>query len=433
MAYLKLAFSIVVCALLFAIPTESHSQMINTFFGPFHVRSNEFKQLACALKRSRTTFFFSNLDDIYYFIFHKIYLQIEFDKDTVEYASCYSPRIYTDDTRRTQCKATFHHILHPDIVSIFSPDRLYIKVPTNMSIKFPFNFHAFRIQTLRCIVRALHISSLVYNTGAEKRDYELAIESSYAKNISHFNDAVLVRCGIFLGFFRPARYEVKHAYKSKTATSRFVFDPSDILVETTQRYQARFACLIGFIAFGGWPVLLVACLGCVLFYLFEQKILIRWRVFSDYTRTLQNDLDICNIQNLASLETLLINSRTTVPCPFNNKVFLLDNGRILMLCTIRLYERNNEIIDRAFASQASSPVRLVNLDQVFNVSEYGIALNSSSTYDIMTSYIKWPSGGDPNEQYVWLLNILLTNNGEYRFRYVKMNVYSFVTVNLVSI
>jgi hypothetical protein len=171
----------------------------------------------------------------------------------------------------------------------------------------------------------------------------------------------------------------------------------------------------------------------VLFYLFERKILIRWRVFSDYTRTLQNDLDICNIQNLASLETLLTNPRTTVPCPFNNKVFLLDNGRILMLCTIRLYERNNEIIDRAFASQASSPVRLVNLDQVFNVSEYGIALNSSSTYDIMTSYIKWPSGGDPNEQYVWLLNILLTNNGEYRFRYVKMNVYSFVTVNLVSI
>ncbi|CAF4207622.1 unnamed protein product, partial [Rotaria sordida] len=249
----------------------------------------------------------------------------------------YSPRIYTDDRKRTPCIATFHKVLHPDIAAIFFPGRLYVKVPTNISIKFPFDFTAFSTKTLRCIVRALGISPFEYNTMTEKQDYRLVIESSYEKNIIYFNDVVLVQCGIFVGYLKPSKYEVRKAYRSKRESYSFEFDYYDFIFDAVQIYRARFACFLGFIAYGGCLALLLAYLGCLLFYLLEKKILIRWRVFSHYSRALQDELDRCNIKNLASLETLY-NGVTTDWCPFNSRVFLLDNGRIIMLSYVFLDE-----------------------------------------------------------------------------------------------
>jgi hypothetical protein len=244
--YVPLSIAIVTIAI--ALSLECHTKIINTYLGPFHIRADEFIELAQAFNESRTSFLYTSWNEFRHFIYHKIYLQVELGQENIEYKPDYPPRVYEDAEKRKGLIATFHHVLHLNAVTLFHPNRVFIKMPA-YPIKLPFQFSAFSIKTLRCVVRELNVAPVTYISWPDKQDYVSYIRNRYENNYAHFNEVALVRCGIFVGFFIRPKTHIEKAYASMlSSASWFEFKRYDIALDVTRPYRAYAASTMGFIA-----------------------------------------------------------------------------------------------------------------------------------------------------------------------------------------
>ncbi|CAF1339181.1 unnamed protein product [Rotaria sp. Silwood1] len=194
---------------------QCHKRIYNAWMGPFHINLDQF---ATELKtytefRYNTRPFFSR-----WFSFDYEYLQIELDEDMIDQDMTKTFRVFNGQHSYEKLLYTFNHVRESVIDHNYN--KLYIKMPSNKQSYFhrrlSYNFQAFNIHTLRCIVRQLDISPMQYLQWNEKTTYIQAIEQIYNQNPTLFNIKVILKCGIYLlNRIHPPTFTIHHSVQNE--------------------------------------------------------------------------------------------------------------------------------------------------------------------------------------------------------------------------
>ncbi|UJR24538.1 hypothetical protein I4U23_005913 [Adineta vaga] len=221
---MKFIISLLLCS--FAVLAfRLHIKTYNLLYGPFHVNLNNI--YSCHQQYM----------DESYWSFYAEYLELELGEDQIEDG----PLLYTyhyfhpyrnpsgvfRKVKKIESDSSFTRLFESGlkmkvkisdgdereiILDIFSL-KLYIKLPTIYSSKYhsrhSYRFHLYSIDTLRCIMHKLNEIKRSKNpTWIDKLPYVSYIEEMYSKDPTTFNEAIVRKCGIFIGYLYKPRGEL---------------------------------------------------------------------------------------------------------------------------------------------------------------------------------------------------------------------------------
>ncbi|CAF3048726.1 unnamed protein product, partial [Rotaria sp. Silwood2] len=220
------------------------NQLYNIWNGPFSMNLEQFRN---HLETNYNFLGFKAFASWHSFLFQPEYLQVELGIDAIDSNSKHSFSVFSDHDSQRFPIYRFERVVQSSIDT--SKMTLYIKFATNgqpySQLQYPYRFESFQIKTLRCIVKCVGIPVKEFLNWPEKIIYVENIEKIYKQNVSLFNEKVIKKCGILLGYLYVPSNEVTykvdgHSYYGLTENVR-AFDASSSYISYFPH------CLLGFV------------------------------------------------------------------------------------------------------------------------------------------------------------------------------------------
>ncbi|CAF2115355.1 unnamed protein product [Rotaria magnacalcarata] len=376
---------------------QLHIRIYNSIFGPFHFNLIDFAQHVNAYQNNYS--YVSLLG-------RKEYVQLELGENMfLDPISKYAIiKQYFDRITRNYHIATYKRIRKPSI---------YVKLPTASQSRYhtrlPFHFKSYTIRTLQCIVRSLPSNSAdTYQTWVEKSEYVRYIDDQYTKNSTEFNEAVLTKCGVLIGYLYRPKGEIVF-----TASNQYQFATEDLALNMTHQYFSPYLYVI---------------LGLIFMWLFLKSLFYLMRYLSirlrcDYLHkagilswplkllpSVAEELWLLNIdgslfEQLIKLDEYLERSEHK----YNNRLAIIENDEhYLFVVLLRISLDEN--ID---ADDKSSPFIICPVTDIHKITYY-----QGIYYGLDESLLPWPISANYVENYsTWLHDILMEISEVYRTRY----------------
>jgi len=338
------------------------------------------------------------------FFFQSEYIQIELGKNVINQSTKNTLRVFYGHHSYGKLLYTFNRVQEPTIDT--QDMTLFVKFASHEQSysqkRYSYHFQSFNINTLRCIVEQLAISSTEFMRWPEKSIYIERIEQIYNKNPEVFNRKVIRKCGILIGYlYRPRNEYVypadSYEYHQFSKHVR-VFDASSSYIP----YMSY--VLVG---------LFIYFLLVFVVHLIRDNIYLIYQSRSTIHPSIQKQMTESNINSLENLDNLLLN--TTYENNHYDRLFIV-RGKYLIMFMIDLHENNEEILRRFYENP---PLTIIPIDMITSVRKNCIMLDD----DNYSRWIDFPirsysSRFDPSD---WLHRRLMILSDEYRYTYVTFS------------
>jgi hypothetical protein len=268
--------------------------------------------------------------------------------------------------------------------------------------RYSYRFQSFSINTLRCIVEQLTISSTEFMRWPEKSIYIEKIEQIYNKNPGVFNRRVIRKCGILIGYLYQPRNE-------------YVYPADSYEYHQFNKHVRVFDASSSYI-----PYMSYVLVGLFIYFLLKSVVhLVRDMIYLIYSSfsivhpSIQKQMTELNINSLENLDNLLLN--TTYENNHYDRLFIVRKEYLIMLM-IDLHENNEEILRRFWEK---SPLTIIPIDRISSVRQNCIMLDNNN----YSRWIDFPirsysSRFNPSD---WLHQRLMILSDDYRYTYVTFS------------
>ncbi|CAF1494059.1 unnamed protein product [Didymodactylos carnosus] len=375
----KYLFMMLITTILIAILLKCHTVVYNYLFGPFHMNIEQFQEYLKLYKTRNYSWTYS--------LFREDLIQIELGENQLE------NRNYREQYYFNKLISSYKMVKQIKIKSTLYPNNLYVRLPAKHNFyfnkKIPYKFHKFSIKTLRCIVK--NLNSYEYQSWLEKSDYIKFINEKYLNNSFEFNELVITKCGIYIGYL----------YSS----SSYTYYADDIVLNSSEPYLTE--VLFYLILFGCSIILwlLLISLFYLCSYLFTLQI-IKFKI------NLHHDVleyfHLLSVDHLKSFEELLFYHSSNIH--ESQQLFILDN--YIVLFKLNTKELNFYILQR-YVDQ--SPFCLIKINSVTWINTDGIYYKHNES----TRLIRWPG----QSYHQWLHQKLIETNLNYKQTYVNIHFF----------
>ena len=197
--HLRLIFAHLFISIALLIIFRCPSGMYNFWNGPFPINLKQFREHVETYYNAHG---YKALFSFRPVLFQPEYFQVELGVGTIELRSMKAYSKYSDPPTQGILLQIFDQV--PESTIGKPTITLYIRFPAYGQLystqRYPYRFQSFSIQTLRCIVKQIGIPSKEFSSWPEKAIYVKKIEEIYDRNPSLFNEKVIKKCGILLGY-----------------------------------------------------------------------------------------------------------------------------------------------------------------------------------------------------------------------------------------
>lgn len=197
------------------------NRLYNSWYGPFPMNLKQFREHV-----TTNHWAFKSI------LFQPEYLQVELGVGTIELKSVKSYSSYSDNPTQGILLDIFNDITEP--MAYKNRMKVYARLPEMGNPysrqRHAFHFQSFSIQTLRCILKQMNFSPKEFLNWPEKSNYVKKIEQIYDQSYRLYNENIVRKCGILLGYvFYPREKKIyridEHANPQKSEEKNVrVFD-----------------------------------------------------------------------------------------------------------------------------------------------------------------------------------------------------------------
>lgn len=392
-AYLFISFVILI---IFRCP----NQLYNTWKGPFPMNLKQFRN---HLETNYDLLGYKALFSFRSFFFQPEYLQVALGVDAIDSNSVNSFSVFSESGSQGFPLHRFDRVVESTIDTLNMA--LYIKFAANgrpySKLRYPYRFQSFDIETLRCIVKQVGIPTKEFLSWPEKVTYVKRIEEIYKQNASLFNEKVIKKCGILVGYLYEPSNEVTykvdgHNYYGFVKNVR-AFDASWYYIPYLSYSVAGFVILISLYN-------LAYLSKNVIYFLRLQSELLH--------HCIKEQLMKLDGISLKDLDKLLL--ETSSENNHQDSMFIVNDKYLIMLM-IDFNENSFEIL-RKFYSVA--PFIIINIDTITVVESLWIVMRHNG----YNEYIHFPvnTRGHSFGRAEWLHKRLMALSTGYKHRYVEL-------------
>ncbi|CAF3517338.1 unnamed protein product [Rotaria socialis] len=369
------------------------NRVYNAWKGPFSMDLNQFQgHLAATYKILDYKAFLFRL-----FLFGPEYVQIELGKNAIDESIENTVQMFEDNYLYGKSLYTLNRVVEPAIDT--QGAALYIKFPADEQSYYqkrhPYQFQSFSFDTFQCIVEQLNISSTVFKMWLEKSMHTKSIEQIYDQNITIFNERVIKRCGLLIGYF----YRPEKAYPNLKKRDKYYKSSSDMRIFDVSSSYTTYTSHV-----------LVGLLICVVLDLLVRVLLAAisfiYSSLSILHSSIQEQLRKIDIFSLEDLDRLLLN--TTYENNYQDCLFIVHDKYIVM--SMIDFNETSEKILRQFYN--CTPLAIISIDTISNVrSDCIVCQNNNCSQCIYFSTSIHNINFNPSQ---WLHKRLIAISDQYR-------------------
>ncbi|CAF1233639.1 unnamed protein product [Rotaria magnacalcarata] len=369
------------------------NKVYNAWKGPFTMNLNQFQDhLETNYKILDYKSFALRL-----FFFELEYVQIELGKNAINESIETTVQMFQDNYLYGKSLYTLNRVVEPTIDT--QGAALYIKFPADAQSYYqkrhPYRFQSFSFDTLQCIVEQLNISPTVFKMWLEKSMQIKNIEQIYDQNITVFNERVIKRCGILIGYF----YRPENAYSNLKTVDEYYKSSSDMRIFDASSSYTTYTShvLVGLFICVVLDRLVRVLLAAISFIYPSLSIL---------HSSMQEQLRTIDIFSVEDLDRLLLN--TTYENNYQDCLFIVHDKYIVM--SMIDFNETSEKILRQFYN--CTPLAIISIDTVSNVkSDCIVCQNNNCSQCIYFSTYMHNINFNPSQ---WLHKRLIAISDQYR-------------------
>ncbi|CAF4141615.1 unnamed protein product, partial [Rotaria sp. Silwood2] len=373
---------------------QCHNQLYNAWKGPFPMNLNQFQN-----HLHGSYYIFSSL------LFQPEFIQIEVGEDNIDLSDQNSLKVLHGYFSYGPLLSTYHPI---EISTSYTREKaLYVKLAADhrscSQERYPYHFESFSFATLRCIVKQLAISTSEFSSHSDKSVYIKKIEGIYNRNPRVFNQQVITKCGILVGYLK--KYESDFVFKSHSNTPYQFSDHVrifDVSCYYTPYVSYLIICFFGYLLLVDLKILYPSILD------FIHRPPLNLHIY------IQEELKKVNSLCLADLNRGLLNADARNN--YFNQIFIIKNKYLVMM-QVNLNEKSAEIL-RQFYDK--SPFIIIPIDYITNITSYSVVALYNNYYQhvhFMTS--NESCNLTPAE---WLHERVVNLNSRYRFNWHRQQL-----------
>jgi hypothetical protein len=374
------------------------NRVYNASKGPFPMNLAQFRD---HLKTNFNLFGYKSFFSFRWFLLQAEYVQIELGQNAIDQSTTNAFRIFYGHYSYGKLLHTFSRVLEPTIDTPYMT--LYVKFASHdqsySKIRYPYRFQSFSINTLRCIVEQLTISSTEFMRWPEKSIYIEKIEQMYNQNPIVFNKKVITKCGILIGYlYQPTNEYVFPGYSyeyHKFSENVRAFDTS-----------CSYTPYVSYVLVG------------LFIYLSLQTVVHLIRTIIQLISlpvpilhlSVQKQMRESNITSVEDLDDLLLN--TDYKNNHYDRLFIVRN-KYLVMFMIDLQENNEEILRRYYEDV---PFVIIPIETIRCMRSDCIVIENNNSQCVYFPVRPYTNRFNPEN---WLHGRLIVLNHRYRCAYVR--------------
>jgi hypothetical protein len=336
-------------------------------------------------------------------LFQPEYLQVELGVDTIELKSMKAYSKYSNPPSQGILLQIFDQVAES---AIGNPRMtLYIRFPGYRQLyttqRLPYRFQSFSVQTLCCIVKQVGIPPKEFLSWPEKSVYVKKIEEIYNRDPDLFNEKVIKKCGILLGYlFYPWKediYKVDEYIGYQLEENVRVFDAS-------WSYTTHLSHI--------FTVLLISLFVFNISFLSHTFLPLLRLLSKSLHARIEEELMKMDGISFKDLDILLL--ETSSENNYHDSMYIVNDKYLIMLI-IDSDEKSPEILQQSYSN---APFIIIDIDTIIEVLRgYIVISNNGFTYDISfplnTRYYN-------RDRVDWLHTRLMILSSRYQYLYVEL-------------
>lgn len=398
--YVTSAYSKLFIYFILLLVFQCHNLLYNSWNGPFSKNREEFRN---HLETNYNLFGYEYLLSFRWLFFEHEYIQIELGEDTIDQNPENSLKMFYANKIDGRLSHRLNRILEPAVNN--SNMTVFIKTAVYKLFYFPFCysycFESFNINTLQCIAKQLDILPAEFLRWHEKSMYVEKIKLIYNQNPKVFNDKLILKCGILVGYLQKPKYNsIFHA----SGNEYYQFNDDFRVLDASCSYTPYKSYLLISIFIYLLFITVIKTIQCVIIIV-RQPPLILHPSFEQQVK----QSDIMSIENL---DNFLLN--TTYENSHHDRLFIVCDKYLVMIMT-SLSETSDQAL-RNFCE--NSPLILIAINSIIILKPRGMILEINNK----SQYIDFPTGINSNyyNPIDWLHERLMLLSNPYKNRYIQI-------------
>lgn len=373
------------------------NRVYNAWAGPFTMHSNQFHH--------HLETYYGRANYLSYFLFHRYffhseYIQLELGQNGIDLSTQSTLGVFYGHYSYGRLLYTYHRVREPTIDT--SDIKIYVKFTANeeqsgSERRYPYKFQSFSVTTLQCIINQLVIFPLEHTQWLGKSYYIEKIEKFYDRNTRVFNNRVIKKCGILIGYlYQPS----KELVYTSDLYGHYEFSKKVRIFDVSSSYTPYISYV------------LMGLFICVLFknivYPTVEIIYLRFLPLLRIYNFLKQQMKELNINSLKDFEKLLLT--THYQNNHYDRLFIVDDKYLIMLM-VDLDENNERILRQYYTD---TPLVIVLIDNINKIQQDCVVLKINGYIQrIYFPEYLYSTSFNPSD---WLHERLMVISDRYRYK-----------------